>query len=369
MVTTVEVSLSREYVAKIPDVSKANATIKMNGVTLDWISFHVDSTNTHAADTFEIEVPAYDQTVEDLQIVLNTESLEIEIAVDDGTGSFVRILFGYVDDYELDPVMGMVTLTGRDLTSLLMDTQAITSKVIAELTASDVAESYAEEHNLKKDITPTTQLVGQYDTFHHVLITGTTTEWDVLCKLAQNEDYDVYVINETLHFKPKTTAKDYYRIDWNYFDEAGLETSNALKIKLHRTMTIANDIEVVVKGFNSVTGTSFTKTFKRKRTPQRKQSRVKTQKYYIYANGATPDQISELARKTLDQLSAYQKRIDLSLIGDTLLTPRSIIKLTGIGYGFDQLYYPYKITRSMSFGEPFVMECSAKNHDVNTQVS
>lgn len=369
MATIVEVNLSREYVAKIPDVSKANATIKMNGVTLDWISFHVNSTNTHAADTFEIEVPLYKQTVKDLEVILNTESLEIEIAVDDGTGSFVRILFGYVDDYELDPVLGLVTLTGRDLTSLLMDTQAITSKVIAQLTASDVAEAYAEEHNLKQNITPTTQFVGQYDKYHHVLITGTTTEWDVLCKLAQNEDYDVYVIDETLHFKPKTTTKDYYRIDWSYFDKNGFESSNALKIKLHRTMTIANDIEVIAKGFDSVTGTSFTKTFKRARTPQRKQSRVKKQIYYINANGATPDQITEIARNALKQLSAYQKRMDLSLIGDTLLTPRSIIKLTGIGYGFDQLYYPYKITRSMSFGEPFVMECSAKNHDVNTQVS
>lgn len=369
MVMIGEVSLSREYVAKIPDVSKANATIKMNGVTLDWISFHIDSTNTHAADTFELEIPAYGQTVEDLEIILDTESLEVEIAIDDGSGSFVRVLLGMVDDYDLDPVIGIVTFIGRDLTSLLMDEKALTSKVISMITASDVAELYADEHKLKKDITPTTQVVGQYDKFHTVLITGTTTEWDVLCKLAQNENYDVYVTSDTLHFKPKSTTKDYYRLDWSYFNQQGFESSNALKIKLHRTMTIANDIVVIVKGYNSLTGQLFTKSFRRKRTSQRKQTRSKTQTYYIHVNNATPDEISQVAQHALDQLSAFQKKLDLRLVGDTFLTPRSIIKLTGKLFGFDQLYYPYKISRSMSFGEPFIMECSAKNHDVNTQVS
>jgi len=361
------VNLNRDL-KDIPDVSKVRARIKINDVIIDWLSFSINSTNTHAANIFTVEAPYYDQTAKDMDFILNTESLKLEIAVDDGSGSFVRILFGYIDFEDTDLGFGHVTLSGRDLTSLLMDTKALRSKVIANLTASELAADYAEEHQLKQDITPTRLLIGQYDSDQHVTITGSQSEWDILCKLAQNEGYEVYVIDDTLHFKPPSTTKDYYDINWSYADESGFEASNVLKIRVHRNYTIANDIRVRVKGWSGLNATKYSQTVSRKHTPQRTKGRTKTQTYVIHADGVDPDAVTRIAEAALLQLSRHEKKITLQLMGDTILTPRNIIKLTGVGNRFDQLYYPYTITRHMSFGESFLMDVSAKNHDVNSQV-
>ena len=361
--------MERDYLANIPDVAKVRATIKLNGVTLDWLSFEVSSTNTHAADTFRVEVPLYDQTVEDLQILMDTETLELEIAVDDGNGTLVRIMYGLVDDTDIDMITGDVTFVGRDLTSLLMDKKALLYSVIAQLPASKIAEDMAVEHGLKADnITATTTPIGTYDGWQHVNLNVATSEWDLLCKLAQNENFDVYIKDDSLYFQPKTTTKDYYKIDWNYAGKNDFEASNALRLKVGRNHTIANDIRVVVRGHDILSGKSYSYTFSRQHTPQRGGKRAKKQTYYITANGISNTVAEAIGQNALEHLSKHEKKLSATLMGDTVLTPRSIIKLTGVNHLYDQLYYPYSITRSMSFGESFVMDVMAKNHDVNSQV-
>lgn len=368
---TIEVAnLERDYLDRIADVTKVNATIKLNGVVLDWLSFKIVTTNTHSADTFEVEVPLYDQAVEDLEILLEAESMEFQIAVDDGTGTFVRLLLGYADDFEKDLINGIVVFLGRDLTSLLMDSKALTeNNIISNLTASDVAISFADKHELRKDITQTTTLVGNYDGTHSILLTSDLSEWDLLCKLAQNEDYDLYIKDDILHFKPRTVEKDYYKIDWDTTGNNGQGASNVLRFKLRRNLTIANDVKVIVKSRNVYTGKDHTETSRRQHVPQRNKGRSKTQTYYAYLNNATPDQTKTIAENLQKQISIHEKKLSATLVGDNVLTARSVLKLNGTGKNFDQLYYPYYITRRMSFGEPFLMEVEAKNHDVNTQVS
>ena len=362
-----EVSLSRNL-KDIPDVSKVQGRLKINDVLIDWLSFDINSTNTHAADTFTIEAPYSDQTIKPMVEILATDSLKVEIIVNDGTGAFVRILLGYVDDYEIDLIDGIVSFAGRDLTSLLMDKKALRSNVIADITASDLAGDYAEEHELKKDITATTLLIGEYDTEHHVLVTGSQSEWDVLCKVAQNENYDVYIIDDTLYFKPQSVTKKYYNINWSYITDTGFPSSNVLKIKVGRNLTIANDISVQVKGWNGLNAAKYSQTVSRKHTPHRVKGRSKTQRYVVYADGVDPDAATSLAESYLLKLSQHEKKLILELMGDTILNIRSILKLTGVGNNYDQLYYPASIRRHMSFGDPFLMDVLAKNHDVNSQV-
>jgi len=371
MVMIGEANLETDYLKRIPDVSKVRASIKMNDIVIDWLSFEIYSTDTHASDTFHIEAPLYEQTNESMLILLETTSIKVEIAIDDGTGSLVRMLLGYVDDYEIDPLNGYVFFTGRDLTSLFIDTKVIDgSTLIKDLTSSGVAIAYAGEHGLKMDITNTDTKVGVWDGSQTVYISAKDSEWDLLCKLAQNEDFDVYVIDDTLHFKPKTTTKDYYRINFNYADESGFEASNALRLRCSRNLTIASDIKVVGQNWDILNQKKNKVTSSRKRSSKTsRDSRSKTQTYYVNTIGQNPNGTAQVTQSLQKQLSAHQRKISMTLIGDTVLTNRSVMKLTGVGPIFDQLYYPDSIKRSMSFDEPFLMEVTAKNHDVKSQVS
>ncbi len=150
-------------------------------------------------------------------------------------------------------MQGVIRAEGRDLTAALIE--ARTQETFANRTASEIAQLFAGRHNLAAEVTETRTPVGRYYQDEHDRITldqfsRATTEWDLLVFLAQQEGFDVFVSGTTLYFQPPAGA-----------DVAlTLSPDTVLDLRLERSLTLARDIEVTVKSWNSRQQSAFTQT-------------------------------------------------------------------------------------------------------------
>lgn len=347
--------------SKIAGVVKPNAQIKINNKQCSWTSLDIESTNSYRADTFRIVFPTQDQPNFIFDELIDTEQLNVEINLDDGRG-LKRFLVGDVDYIEVDPFTKIAVITGRDYVARFLDNT--TTERYPSYTSAQIIFALAVKHKLKTRVTETTVPVGSYYMEEYSKLTTNTSEWDLMMSLAQREDFDLYVDGDTLVFAPKPTTKNYYIVE-NKDVSSGVSASNVTRIKFHRNYTIANDISVVVHGFDLLTQKTYRQSVSRRHVPNRGQKR---QKYIASVPGITQEQASQMAQSVALQLSLHEKTFRATLAGDNILTPRDIIKVTGYGSRWDQLYYPVTVARHVSFGGDYNMIVDAKNHDPNTQV-
>jgi len=253
-----------------------------NGTALrDVISAEVFANNHYAADRFSAAIAlsgspwASAASWADEPDVL----LDIQFSLDAGA-SFKSLIIGTVDSVSIDPVIGEIRFDGRDLTGALIETR--TQETFTNRTASEVATILANRHNLTPVVTSTTSPVGRYYQNEHDRITlgsfsRATTEWDLLVFLAQQESFDVFVSGTELHFQPANPTPDLIQ---------SIRAADLINLRLERSLTLARDIEVVVKSWNSRNQSAFTQTARAARrssgTGQHGQSRSGPPQRYVF---------------------------------------------------------------------------------------
>ncbi|MGE4482007.1 hypothetical protein [Acidocella sp.] len=134
---------------------------------------------------------------------LENASVTIEMSMD-GL-AYAVMMTGMAENIRIDLARNNAVVSGRNLTSLLIDAEI--SESFVNQTASDVAELIAVRHGMVPNITQTIQRIGQYYQIDHArtaLNVGSraTTEWNLLCRLAQAEGFGVSVTDNVLNFGP-----------------------------------------------------------------------------------------------------------------------------------------------------------------------
>jgi phage protein D len=344
------------------------------------LSFQVDNNGYFQADTFTVTLALAEQSASrDFAWWAVQEKMEIELLAGfpDDPGSFSRddltsYLTGYVDDLEVDPLSGLIVLTGRDLTSELIDYKR-TLTFVGELTASGVVERIAKERGLVPVVTPTKKPVGTYYQIFHQLIEADCTYWDLITKLAQIEEYQVYVKGRELHFEPRTEQdSDPYVLRWQPpTEDRGHPTFNATRMTFRRNLSIAKDLRVRVISFDQKNKRKVEQVAERKRVynkATRKAVRFTgpIQEYVYTFPNLTSDQAQRRAQALLKELSEHEVNLFADMPADDVLTTRNIIKVEGTGTAFDQSYYPASVARTYGRDEGFRMTVHAKNQTPNT---
>jgi phage protein D len=282
----------------------------------------------------------------------------------DGAG-FRSLIQALVDSVVLDPVAALVRIEGRDLTAPLIETR--TQDAFANRTSSEIATLLAQRHGLIPAVTTTTTPVGRYYQNEHDRITlnqfsRATTEWDLLVFLARQEGFDVFVQGTTLFFQPAQQATDLIV----------LRTTDLSELRLQRSLTLARDIEVTVKSWNSRQKTAFSQTAKAsgRRSPGAGGiGPPKPQRYVLVRPNLTPDQALQLAQRKLAELTQHERVVEASMPGELALTPRSQITLAGTGTDFDQTYFVDVIERTLSPQTGFTQRIRAKNSSPRTETT
>ena len=318
------------------------------------IEIAVRSNNHYGADTFRASIALSAATDRGAELWSRQLDIQIDIQLSlDGGNSFVSLIRGAVDVVEINPITNILHIDGRDLSAGLIEARS--QEAFANRTASEVAELLAERHGLTPQVTATSTPIGRYYQSEHDTITldqfsRATTEWDLLVFLARQEGFDVFVRGAKLFFQPTTDDSD---------ATVRLLPTDLIELRLMRSLTLARDIEVTVKSWNSYQNSSF---IQGARASCRYGSvSPSVQRYVFVRPNLTPSDALKLAQRKVSELARHERVIELTMPGELVLTPRSMISLQGTNTDFDQTYYIDVIDRRLSFDSGFIQRILARN--------
>lgn len=369
-------SIPTESIARQP-----RGIFLLNGKQIDFIRLEINTTTYFLADTFSATLPLSGQPAGiDEEYFASTPGMLIEIYLGfpPNPNAYTkedldRIIVAQVDEVDITLGSNVVTLTGRDLTAKFIDNK--TTQKYPNLTASQIIEKLAKKEGLSAKVTQTSVPAGVYYGNDHASVTAETPEWDLMTYLAQQENFIVYVDGTTVYFRPQPTEKDEpYLLQYQKPQlSQGYPVFNGVRIKINRALTVARDIIVIVRSWNSKSKKAF--DVRVKATPNKKvalssaaQPIGDSQVFTQVIPGLTKEQALQKAQQILRQKSQHERNLTVELPGDNLLKKVSVIKLAGTNTTFDQVYFTSSINRVFSTSEGYKMIVNAKNHSPNSQV-
>lgn len=351
------------------------AIVQINNLKSLWQSIDIRSQNYFLSDRFTVTIPLNNNPPFDIYFWSSITTSDIKIfqgfppnPVNYTTSDLIQIFGGQIDVIKIDPVHGLVTITGRDYSSLLIDKKE--TNLYVNQTASQVATLLAQENGLTPIVTATTTPIGNYYN-NYTKLSQDTTQWDLLTFLAQQENFNVFVINRNLYFQPKPTAKTApYFITYEpaVFGFSSAPVSVVTDIEFGRTLTLAQDVEVRVLSYNQLTATTIHATAKSHHVKGGLVTR--TQTYVFNIPNLTSAQANAKAQNLVQTISMAELLLNATLPADTVLTKNMPIKiLSSQSVIANQVFYPDLIERNFDVRQGFTMTINAKNHDTNTQVT
>jgi phage protein D len=357
---------------------RPRGVVRVNGTTAPFLAFEVVNKDHFTADTWSVTMEPWQAPAPFTQPVglqfwdsaATNTTVEILIGMLDASADVsgqppdpTSLVLGQVDDVVVEPLTGKLTLSGRDLSARLIDTKISTK--FSTRVSSDIVTELAENAGLTPNVTPTTVPAGKYFDSHYAALARTVPAWDVIVFLAQNEGFSAYVSGQTLYFGPSPAQSVGLTINVARAS-TGQITSNAKRLSLRRSLTLGQDISVTVISYHPWDAKAVKATATRAgRYPgasSAARSAETTQSYIIRRPGLTQQQAQQVANSWLQEITRFERLIDLDIEGSPTFGVTQQIQLAGTGTTWDGIYYPQRITRSFSFRGGFSMSVRAKNH-------
>ena len=370
---TVTVTASRPQRLRRP-----RALIRVNGGTVPgWIGWAIEHNSFFAADTFEVSFAASAlPTQNNAAWFAQQRELSVEILAGfpaDPTApqeaELDSLLIGRADDLHYDPVQGVLSLSGRDLTGLFIDARAEGQWLNTK--ASAIVTGLCASHGLTPLVTQTSGYAGTFDAEGQCMtLRGSGSEWDLICDLAKQVGFVAYLNGQALYFGPDTHDSDNpYAVQWTPPDaEQGSPESNAAGIEFSRELTVSPGVSVTARAANIWQGRSFESTVEvtpsvdGTETPGVAGIRDPVTYRFNQPAGTSPAQLQQYAQQQYAAIVSHEMKLSLRLPGDNSLSIRTPFKLAGTGTAFDQVYFPRSIHRSMSIDEGYVVTVDAQNY-------
>jgi phage protein D len=332
------------------------ARITANGVSVPGlIEVEVSCNNHFSADTFSASFALNVGSPFGSSFWASELNISIEVSFSLDATSFVNLFTGTVDTIAINATRGLVHIAGRDLSAQLIE--ARTEETFSNRTSSEIASLLANRHGLTPNVVQTTTLVGRYYQDEHDRITlgqfsRSTTEWDLLVFLAQQEGFDLSVAGTTLNFLSSTnTVRAPYVIS----------PTNCIDMTLERRLTLAKDITVTVKSWNSRQNRAFTQTMTATSGTDSTSDGASDYQQYIFVHpNLTADQALNLAQQKFADLVMHERVVEFVVPGDLFLTPLGQLLVTGTGTDFDQTYHIDLVERHLSMNDGFTQRVRAK---------
>ena len=270
-------------------------------------------------------------------LALGAASVSINIGV--LAGASTNIFTGRIDNIVIDVLESTATLTGRDLSCLLIDTEI--AEAFANQTSSQIAETIAGRHQLTANVTATKTSVGQYYDLDHArsalgLNSRSGTEWNLLSWLALIEGFSLSVQGKTLNFGPSTAS-------------ASISLVPGDCIELSLDMVTAIPVTATVKSWNT----------RGKAVVQQTAGAGSGIGATLIRPNLTALQASTYAMNHLSSLTRQKSMISLVMPGELTLLPGSNIMFSETKSTFDQSYCVETIRRSIDSRRGFTQSVRA----------
>lgn len=160
----------------------------------------------------------------------------------------------------------------------------------------------------------------------------------------------MFVQGPSLYFQPAATGPDALTC---------LRVSDLIELRLMRSLTLARDIEVLVKSWNSNHNRAFVQ--QARAACGTAASVLPVQRYVFVRPNLSSSDALRLAQLKVAELTRHERIVELTMPGELTLTPRCMIALQGTGSDFDQAYYVDVIERRLCFNYGFMQRIRACN--------
>lgn len=361
----------------IPTVRHPRSIVKVNGLEAPaMIEWQTDANNYYRANTFRVEFaleyPGSAQATINAAWWADQADLLVEIyagfpsdPAKYTTSDLEKIFVGEVDELTTTLEANLVVLEGRDLSLRFIETK--TTEKYPNMTASEIVKKLADDKGVKTQITDTSEKVGRFYNEEHVQLQDERTMWDLMCFLAQSEQYVLFLKGDVLHFEPAPAedSSNPYVLVWKPPGQgSGRSTNSAnfVRMNFKRSLTISRDVIVQVRSWNSKEKKSFTTEAKASKNQRRQSKGGDAQTYAYTIPGLTKEQSLKKAQSLLEDISRHEIRMTASLPADNIIDESTIIQVQGTGTANDQLYFADHVVRRFSIKAGYAMEIRAKNH-------
>lgn len=357
------------------------AIVRVGGVPIDgWIAWEAAESTFFDADTFQVSFAlsrlpaAYNLSWFAAQTELFVEILAgfPQNPARPTASELTSLIYGRVDDLEADLAAGILTLPGRDLTAVFIDTKLTTQ--YSNRTASQIVQTIAAKHGITANVTTTRAIVGSpalanvgtYSLRSTVHMTTNNNEWDLISWLARESGFVAYMQGSTLYFGPDPTLTGTpYLISWTPAPATGgVPSSNTSSLTLSRSLTVAKGIAVTAQSA-SFLGPTITRSYPRgvrSIKPGKASPFGPTQEYlFTMPAGKNAQQVEAFAEAKYREIIRHAMKVHGELPGDVVLSKTTPVRVQGTGTAWDQLYYVRSISRQMSGEDGFSMEFEAQN--------
>jgi len=337
------------------------AILQVGSKVINWTSWDAGHNGINEAGTISIEVPSVFT-----DWAWWTQQTEILVDVYVGfpkdprnySASDLTLLQTYrIDSIRLNAMTGGISLSGRDLTALLVD-KKIDIK-FQNQTASQVATYLAQQAGLIPNVQPTTGLVGAFFVADHVSLHRQQSMWTILTYLAQHVGVQCFVLGRTLYFGSFSAAlsNQPYLIQYTPpTTQRPYPTSNATSLDFEHDLTLANDVSVTVRSYHGAKNQVYTSLATSSKTAKRIEHDAtlaqSVQEYSFTFNDLTQAQCDAKAQQLLGQISQHEMKMSANLPGDTLIYPWTPVIVQGTGTPFDTTYEAARIRRSFRVDPP-----------------
>ena len=358
--------------------------VSINGQQVQWDKFEVSNTRYSAAGTFKVTIPVSSLPKSlSLNTLITTAPLTVQINAGIPTQSvpsnatpsdLPMLISGNADEVLYEPDKTMVTISGRDNVSLFLDNKLnqLNNPIGPQIQSifnfsksSDIVKMIAQHRGLMATVTETSQPIGTYlpggsasSVFSQ--LSSQITEWDLMVFLAREENYDLYVVGNTLFFQPRQNSNTYQiTLTIPYFTTSGqIPTSNVMSIQLKRNLRLAKDLVVQVTSWNIHDKVPYTKIATLKHAGSTGSAPPLIYNYRF--PNLSQDQCTQKAQSLLADISQHEFELNAKMPGSTLLTAHSTIAVKDTNSLYDQIYYVKNVTREMDFNGGFIMNIEAK---------
>lgn len=300
--------------------------VAFGGIALPGVlAADIFSNNHFAADRFQVRLAA--QIAPEIALNQPDQRLDVSLSVDGLTRSLIA---GLIDSVSLDPIGGVLTVEGRDLSSSLIEAQ--TNETFPNRTASEIAQLLAARHGLGSLVQKTTTPVGRYYQSERDRVTlgqfaKTTTEWDLLAFLANREGFDLYMDGDALRFGPPLVD-----------GVTTLRVADCIGLEMQHCVPLARPMQISVKSWNSKSGAA--------NEGMAKSSGIgRTWLRGLTRPNLSPDEAQKLAERSLADLKRHEWLANVTMPGELTLSARSRVAIVGTGTAWDRLYAVNKVTR------------------------
>lgn len=351
------------------------AIVMINNIRVLYLNIEVVTTTFYRADEFHVVIPLAGQPAQlTTAYLLTTVPMRVQIYIgfpadpNNFTPADLKLMItGNIDKLELDPCNRTATFSGRDLTSLFIDNK--TYSKYSNQTSSTIVSNLAKQAGLTPVVTPTKTLAGTYYANQNTLLTKETTQWDLMCFLAQQEGFVIYVVGTELFFRelPAQSQTPFILQYQAPSSPGGSPIFNGMSLQINRSLTLAQNILVKIRvPFNPQTGKAFT-VHANAQHPHSNGEGFQT--YTFSYPGLTKAQALAKAQQIANDISLHEIILTAELPGDITLQKDSLIQLKGVDASVNQLYYTDNVVRKIDVNMGFYMTIQAKNHSPDSQVS